>query len=76
MSGCTAPVEGHRSARAAANCPVCRYRARSRPSYSRPSFARPVYAPSVPQYPSSGGGGSNGGGGSIRSKGGRTYTRT
>jgi TIR domain len=75
MSGCTAPVEGHRSARAAANCPVCRYRARSRPSYSRPSYASPVYAPSVPRYPSSGGSGSNGGG-SIRSKGGRTYTRT
>ena len=38
MSGCTAPVRGHSSASAAANCPVCRYKSRysSRSSYYDP----------------------------------------
>lgn len=62
MSGCTAPVEGHRTASGAANCPVCRNRSSYRPSYSYYS-PPPVstYRPSV--------GGSSGGGG------GRTTTR-
>ena len=34
MARCTAPVQGHRTASGAANCPVCRYRSRYRPSYS------------------------------------------
>ena len=34
MSRCTAPVNGHRSASAAANCPVCGSRYNSYPSYS------------------------------------------
>lgn len=45
MSRCTAPVNGHRSASAAANCPACRNRHRSYNSYSS-------YSP--PSYPSSG----------------------
>lgn len=39
MSGCTAPVRGHSSASAAANCPVCRYKSRgysNRSSYHEP----------------------------------------
>jgi len=38
MSGCTAPVRGHSSAAAAANCPVCRYKSRGYSSYS-PSYS-------------------------------------
>ncbi len=34
MSRCTAPVTGHRTASAAANCPVCRYKSRGYGSYS------------------------------------------
>jgi len=34
MSTCTAPVRGHSSASAAANCPVCRYKSRGYSSYS------------------------------------------
>lgn len=34
MSGCTAPIRGHSSASAAANCPVCRYKSRGYSSYS------------------------------------------
>lgn len=56
--GCTAPVRGHRSAAAAANCPVCRYRYGGRSSYS--------YSPPPPRPRYSGGGG-GGGGGSTRS---------
>jgi hypothetical protein len=60
MAQCTAPVRGHRSSSAAANCPACS----SRSSYStyRPSYS------SLPRY--SGGGPSSGGssgGGSLRS---------
>lgn len=72
MARCTAPVEGHRSARAAANCPACRFR-------SRPYSRRPYYAPPVtryPSYPSSGGGSSSGGGTHIRSVGGRSVSFT
>jgi hypothetical protein len=34
MARCTAPVYGHRTASAAANCPVCRYKSRGYQSYS------------------------------------------
>ncbi|MBK6698950.1 MAG: toll/interleukin-1 receptor domain-containing protein [Saprospiraceae bacterium] len=34
MSRCTAPVKGHHSAEAQANCPACRYKSRSYTSYS------------------------------------------
>lgn len=34
MSRCTAPVKGHHSASAAANCPACRYKSRGYSSYS------------------------------------------
>ncbi|ELZ1717090.1 toll/interleukin-1 receptor domain-containing protein [Vibrio parahaemolyticus] len=36
MSRCTAPVRGHSSAAAAANCPACRYKSRGYSSYSSP----------------------------------------
>lgn len=69
MSGCTAPVRGHRSSAAAENCPACRYRygrSRGYGGYSTP-YSTPTYSPS---YSSGGGGGgsrsSGGGGGSRR----------
>jgi TIR domain len=43
MALCTAPVEGHRSASAAAKCPACRSRSRGYGSYS--SYT-PSYTPS------------------------------
>lgn len=48
MSRCTAPVEGHRTASGAANCPACRggrYRSYSRPSSYSPWPSRPSYGP-------------------------------
>jgi len=48
MSRCTAPVEGHRTASGAANCPACRggrYRSYSRPSSYSPWPSRPPYQP-------------------------------
>lgn len=42
MAKCTAPVRGHRTAAAAAACPVCRYKSRGYnpyPSYSRSSYS-------------------------------------
>lgn len=59
MSGCTAPVNGHRTASGAANCPVCRFRSSYRPSYS--------YSPPVTSYWGGVGGSSTGGGFSGRS---------
>jgi len=66
MARCTAPVRGHRSAAAAAECPACggRY-GRYGGGYSYPSYSTPSYVPSG----SSGGGWSSGGssgGGSAR----------
>ena len=62
MARCTAPVLGHRSASAAANCPACGSR------YGRGYSSYPSYSPSYsyPSYSSSGTSGSNrsGGGGS------------
>jgi hypothetical protein len=69
MARCTAPVEGHRSASAAAACPACRgrygrYSGYSYGSYSSPSHSSPSYSSSG----TSGGGRSSGGGsgGSVR----------
>jgi len=65
MARCTAPVRGHRSASAAADCPACggrygRYSGYggygSYPSYSKPSYSTPSYSSSA-----SGGGRSGGG---------------
>ncbi len=64
MARCTAPVRGHRTASAAAECPACGGRGRyggysGYSSYSSyPSYSSPSYSPSV----SSGGGRSSGGG--------------
>src|SRR5260370_18649658 len=55
MSGCTAPVRGHRTASGAANCPACG----SRSYYRSPSYYTPPTRPSW-----SGGGGSSSGGSS------------
>ena len=53
MARCTAPVEGHRSASAAAACPACRGRyGGGYSSYSYPSYSSPSYSTSG----SSGGG--------------------
>lgn len=68
MARCTAPVEGHRSASAAANCPACRgswgrrYSGYSYSSYSPPSYSSLPYSSSG----SSGGGRSSGGGSGSR----------
>src|SRR6267154_6627391 len=69
MARCTAPVEGHRSSSAAANCPERRGRGRfggysSYRSYSPPSYSSPSYSSSG----SSGGGRSSGGGSSRSTK--------
>jgi TIR domain len=60
MARCTAPIEGHRSASAAANCPACRYR------YGRSSGYSSTY--SSPSYYSPPGSGGSSGGGSRRVK--------
>lgn len=62
MARCTAPVRGHRSAAAAANCPACGGHSRGYGSYSS-------YTSS---YPSSGGSG----GGGVRSSAGRSSAIT
>lgn len=59
MARCTAPVEGHRSAAAAANCPACRYKSRRYGGYSS-------YSPSYISYPSASSSSSGSGGGSSR----------
>lgn len=60
MAQCTAPREGHRSARAEANCPACRGRSRYgygySSGYSSPSYSSPAY------YSSAGSGRSTSGG--------------
>lgn len=66
MSGCTAPVRGHRTSSAAENCPACRSR-RYGGGYG--GYSRPYSTPSYPSSYSSGGSGgtrSSGGGGSRR----------
>jgi hypothetical protein len=67
MSGCTAPVIGHRSSSAAAACPACGSRYGRHSSYGG-SYSSPSY--SSPSYSSSGSSGgsrsSSGGSGSVR----------
>ncbi|MDB5969071.1 MAG: toll/interleukin receptor protein [Hydrocarboniphaga sp.] len=61
MSSCTAPVRGHRSSSAAADCPACGGRYGRHSSYS--SYASyPYPSPSYSSSGSSGGGRSSGGG--------------
>src|SRR5690606_6107844 len=67
MSGCTAPVYGHRTASAAANCPVCRYR--SRGSSSSYSYFEPT---SIPSFSGGSSGGSSGRNGNYNINKGRT----
>src|SRR4051794_12330499 len=59
MAQCTAPVEGHRSASAAANCPACRGRSRGYGGYGYGSYSPPSYY--TPPSASSGSGGGGGG---------------
>lgn len=59
MAQCTAPVEGHRTASGAANCPACRGGGRS--------YGYSSYRPTYPSYPSWGGGTSLGSGSASRS---------
>lgn len=66
MSGCTAPVYGHRTASAAAKCPACRHRSSPRPAYT--------YPPPPASYRSSGGA-SSVGSRAASSGGGRTVSR-
>lgn len=49
MSQCTAPIEGHRTASGAANCPACRYMSSGR-GYGNYYSARPTYTPPKPAY--------------------------
>ncbi len=68
MARCTAPVEGHRSASAAAACPACRGRSNRHsygshsPSYVWPSYSSPSYSAPTYSLSGSGGGGGSGGG--------------
>jgi TIR domain len=65
MARCTAPVRGHRTASAAAECPACSSRYGGRYSGYSSSYSPSSY--SSPSYPSSGsGGGRSSGGGSSR----------
>lgn len=69
MARCTAPVEGHRSASAAANCPACRSRGRysAHSDYGGYNRGYPSYSPSSTSYrsPSMS---SSGGVGRVRAK--------
>ena len=66
MSRCTAPVRGHRTSSAAADCPACGGRARGYGGYG--SYSSPSYSPSYTPSGSSGGGRSSGGGSSRSTK--------
>ena len=67
MARCTAPVRGHRSAAAAAECPACGGRYRGYGGYSSYPSYRPPSTPSYSSSVSSGGWSSGGGsGGSTR----------
>lgn len=64
MPQCTAPVRGHRTSSAAAECPACggrsRYSGYGYGSYSGPSSYVPPYSPPSYSSQSSGGGGTGG----------------
>jgi TIR domain len=64
MARCTAPVEGHRSASAAAACPACRGRYGRYRDYSYRSYSSPSYPSSSYSSSGNGGGGRSSGGGS------------
>lgn len=64
MARCTAPVRGHRSAAAAADCPACG--GRYGRSYGSFGYSRPSYSPQLYLSSGSTGGGRTGGGGSRR----------
>ena len=65
MAQCTAPVNGHRTASAAANCPACRYRSSGyRSSYGYGGGYGSSYSSGGSSY--SGGGGRSTSGGSSR----------
>ena len=65
MAQCTAPVNGHRTASAAANCPACRYRSSGyRSSYGYGGGFGSSYSSGGSSY--SGGGGRSTSGGSSR----------
>jgi hypothetical protein len=70
MARCTAPVYGHRTASAAANCPACRGRGRSSGYTSYPSFSRSYpsydYGSGTIRNPSTSYGGSGSSGGKTR----------
>ncbi|MDB5685994.1 MAG: hypothetical protein JWR77_583 [Rhizorhabdus sp.] len=68
MARCTAPVEGHRSASAAAACPACRGRYGRNSGYSYGSYSSPSYSSSPRYSPSESSGSRSGGGGSGRVK--------
>lgn len=61
MGRCTAPVKGHSSAAAAANCPACRYKSRGYGGYSS-------YSPSYASYSGTSRSSSSGGGNSRSSQ--------
>ena len=67
MAKCTAPVRGHRTASAAANCPACRHR-----SYGGYSSSYSSLGSRGERYRSNPGGGRSGGGGRSSSSGGRS----
>jgi hypothetical protein len=60
MAGCTAPVEGHRTASGAANCPACGGRSRGYRYGGYRSYTS--YSSPAPSYYSSGNSGGSGGG--------------
>jgi hypothetical protein len=69
MARCTAPVRGHRTASAAADCPACgsRYSRYSGYGYSSPSYPSPSYPSQSYSSLASSGSGRSSGGGSGRS---------
>lgn len=69
MARCTAPVRGHKSAAAAANCPACRHRYGGSRSYGGYSSGYSGYSSSTsPSYLSNGGNSGRSGSSGRRSK--------
>lgn len=66
MAKCTAPVEGHRSASAEANCPACRYKSRRFGIHMERPIApqAPIYTPQT----NAGSSGGVGGRGAVRTR--------
>lgn len=77
MSRCTAPVRGHLSARAAANCPSCGPKATHRSyAYRSPAYSPPANYGGRSTFGGSGGGATPGGGRSRRLRGGASVSFT